>query len=102
MKRRFPEGAKTTFYKRTCIERFAPYISDDGLVTRITRYKDFGCTDIKYIEEMYENRGDKQFRRINDVENAVVIDYFNDGRDDSITSKFNDNKTTVFNEILNW
>lgn len=88
LKRRFPAGSKTTFYKRTCVEEFAQYVSDDGLVTKITRYEDFGCIIVRCIEEIYENRGDKLFRRTNDIENKVITDYFHPGREDNVISKF--------------
>lgn len=87
MKRRFPDGSIKKFYKRTCVEHFAPYTTYDGLVTKVTRYKDFACTEVKCLEEIYENRGDKQFRHIRDVENDVIMDYFNSGREDSVISK---------------
>lgn len=86
-KRRFPNGVKTTFYRRTCVEQFAPYISYDGLVTKITRYKDFGCTQVESIEEIYQNRADQQIRHIYNVETGIHTDYFNTGREDNVISK---------------
>lgn len=36
---RYPEGQRVTHYRSAKLERFAPWISD-GLVTRLTTYKD--------------------------------------------------------------
>lgn len=84
LKLRYPNGSKATYYKRTCVQQFAPYVSYDGLVTRITRYDDFDCNEMKCIEDIYKNRADYQIRQINDVKNGVITEYFNPGREDSV------------------
>lgn len=86
-KRRFPNGVQTTFYRRTCVEQFAPYVSFDGLVTKITRYKNFDCTEAQTIEEIYENRADQQIRHTYDIETGIRTDFFNSGREDNVISK---------------
>ncbi|XP_037101814.1 dynein regulatory complex subunit 7-like isoform X3 [Syngnathus acus] len=42
---RWPGGKKLTRYKKAELERFAPYLRMDGLVTRLNIYKDMDCTE---------------------------------------------------------
>lgn len=84
LKLRYPNGSKATYYKRTCIQQFAPYVSYDGLLTRITRYDDFDCNETKCIEDIYGNRADFQVRQISDVKNGVITEYFKPGREDGV------------------
>ncbi|CAH0551832.1 unnamed protein product [Brassicogethes aeneus] len=79
---RFPNGSKTSHYKRTIVEEFAPYVMSDGLVTRIASYKDFDCTVLVKIEERYKNRSDKLYKNVYDLETNIVEDYFHPGRED--------------------
>ena len=37
---RYPKGNKTISYYRSRVEKFAPYHIHDGLILRITQYKD--------------------------------------------------------------
>jgi len=39
-KLRSPQGTKTKFYKRAKLEKFAPYVNQDGLVCRLSIYDD--------------------------------------------------------------
>lgn len=87
LERRFPGGSKTTHYKRTMVEQYAPYVCDDGLVKKITRFTDFACTDIETVEEEFENRHDKLVKRIVDAKTNLETEHFGAGRDDAIISK---------------
>lgn len=40
---RWPRGEKETRYRKAKLEEFAPYVRSDGLVTRLTTYKDPDC-----------------------------------------------------------
>ena len=40
---RCPQGRKTKLYKRAKLEKFAPYVCNDGLVCRLTVYDDNEC-----------------------------------------------------------
>ncbi|KAG5891498.1 hypothetical protein JTB14_009832 [Gonioctena quinquepunctata] len=84
LKKRFPDGMRTTQYKYTSVEEYAPYMSYDGLVLRITRYKDFDCTIVNVVDEHYENRQDKLYKAIQDAHNNIITDYFHLGREDSV------------------
>lgn len=83
---RYPGGAKITYYKRTIVEQYAPYVMQDGLVTKISRYANFTCTDLNKVEEIYENRSDKLYKSIMDVKTKLVTEYFNTGREDGVIS----------------
>lgn len=43
LERRWPGGTKVTRYRKAELEKFAPYLRSDGLVTRLTTYKDLDC-----------------------------------------------------------
>lgn len=87
LQRRFPGGSKTTQYKRTLVEQYAPYVCDDGLVKKITRFTDFACTDVETVEEEFENRHDKLVKRVVDAKTNLETEHFNTGRDDAIISQ---------------
>ena len=43
---RCPLGKKTLLYNRAKFEKFAEYLNQDGLVVRLTTYKDLECAYI--------------------------------------------------------
>ncbi|CAG9856248.1 unnamed protein product [Phyllotreta striolata] len=106
--RRFPGGDVTTNYKRVIVQQKAPFASPDGLVSRITRYKDFACTDPFLLEEEYSNRKDKYCRTIYEYATGVQKDYFASGREDALVKHvFNKGdysfyacRTLIFNHAL--
>ncbi|XP_027131457.1 dynein regulatory complex subunit 7 isoform X3 [Larimichthys crocea] len=76
---RYPEGQRVTRYRRAKLERFAPWISE-GLVTRLTTYKDLDCTEVVMVKEWYQHRKDHlEQREVNKVDN-VTTERFKDGR----------------------
>ncbi|KAK9884109.1 hypothetical protein WA026_005063 [Henosepilachna vigintioctopunctata] len=81
---KYPKGVKKTWYKRTLVQNFAPYLQEDGLVTKVTRYKDFECTVPTTIEDCYENRQDKMYRVVADLESGKIEEYFKAGREDCV------------------
>lgn len=84
---RFPEGMRTQYFKRTIVEEYAPYFSDDGEVTRIMRNKDFNYSDLLTVEDRFENRMDKLYRSVHDIKTNMITDYHNRGREDKVISK---------------
>ena len=83
-KNRFPNGSKMVLYKKTKLEKFAPHVQEDGLVTRITTYADYDWTVPEYVYEYYSNRVDCLLEvRRNLCENSVV-EVFQQGRDDRL------------------
>lgn len=43
MEMRYPGGMKVIQYRKAKLEKFAPYLLKDGLVTKLTIYKDLDC-----------------------------------------------------------
>lgn len=43
LEHRYPGGKKVTFYRKAKLERFGLYLQSDGLITRLTTYKDLSC-----------------------------------------------------------
>lgn len=43
MEMRYPGGMKVIQYRKAKLEKFAPYLLKDGLVTKLTMYKDLEC-----------------------------------------------------------
>lgn len=80
--RRFPNGTKTIFYKKTKDERYAPYLQPDGLVQRITTYDDYDYTNPIEVCENYANRSDNLVESRKNVKNDAVVDYYARGRAD--------------------
>lgn len=87
--KRFPKGVKTTWYKRTLVEEFAPYVQTDGLITKISRFNDMDCSvdQLNIIEEIYANRHDCMNKIMRDINTGMVCEYFTEGRDDAVKSK---------------
>ncbi|XP_043511887.1 dynein regulatory complex subunit 7 [Frieseomelitta varia] len=80
--KRFPNGTKTTFYKRTKVERYAPYLQPNGLVQKITIYDDYDYTSPIEVYENYANRSDNLVKSRKDLNNDTVVDYYARGRAD--------------------
>ncbi|XP_029781495.1 dynein regulatory complex subunit 7 isoform X2 [Suricata suricatta] len=76
---RCPSGKKVIQYKRAKLEKWAPYLNSNGLVCRLTTYKDLECTETLEIKEWFQNRGDMlELRHIN-KSTGLNIDYFKPG-----------------------
>nr|XP_021520669.1 dynein regulatory complex subunit 7 [Aotus nancymaae] len=76
---RCPNGKKVIQYKRAKLEKWAPYLNHNGLVSRLTTYEDLECTNILEIKEWYRNREDMlELRHINKT-TALKTDYFKPG-----------------------
>nr|XP_037863971.1 dynein regulatory complex subunit 7 [Chlorocebus sabaeus] len=74
-----PNGKKVIQYKRAKLEKWAPYLNSNGLVSRLTTYEDLECTNILEIKEWYQNREDMlELKHINKTTD-LKIDYFKPG-----------------------
>ncbi|XP_012732541.2 dynein regulatory complex subunit 7 [Fundulus heteroclitus] len=70
---RFPGGKKATHYIKAKLERFSPAVTRDGLVSRLTTYKDLDCTEVTAVKEWYQNRSDNlEERHFNKLENSTT------------------------------
>ncbi|KAM6982042.1 dynein regulatory complex subunit 7 [Tautogolabrus adspersus] len=80
LENRWPEMKKVTFHRKAKLERFADYLRTDGLVTRLTTYKDLDCTEVVRVIEWYQHRKDHlEEREVNKV-NKVTAERFKHGR----------------------
>ncbi|XP_047196321.1 dynein regulatory complex subunit 7 isoform X3 [Hippoglossus stenolepis] len=70
---RWPGGHKLTRYRKAELERFAPYLRPNGLITRLVSYKDLDCTEVLLVKEWYQHRTDHlEEREVNKVDNATT------------------------------
>ncbi|KAM8755120.1 dynein regulatory complex subunit 7 isoform 1-T2 [Acanthopagrus schlegelii] len=80
LENRLPGGQKVIRYRKAKLEKFAPYLKPDGLVTRLTTYKDLDCTEVLTVKEWYQHRNDHLERReVNKVDNSTT-ERFSRGR----------------------
>ncbi|XP_069312550.1 dynein regulatory complex subunit 7 [Eulemur rufifrons] len=76
---RCPNGKKVTQYKRAKLEKWAPYLNGNGLVCRLTTYKDPECTETVEVKEWYQNREDMLELKHTNKTTGLIIDYFKPG-----------------------
>ncbi|XP_061781831.1 dynein regulatory complex subunit 7 [Nerophis lumbriciformis] len=77
---RWPGSRKLTCYKKTELKTFAPYLRLNGLVTRLTTFKDFDCKEVVTVKEWYKDRNDHlKEREVNKV-TGITIERFTPGR----------------------
>lgn len=84
---RYPLGQKATYYKKAQVEKFAPYLHEDGLVCRVTTYKDYECEQAEVEYEMYRNREDCLYHSIRYINPERVISEYDKGREDALMSQ---------------
>ncbi|XP_070766988.1 dynein regulatory complex subunit 7 [Enoplosus armatus] len=70
---RWPGQKKVTHYRKAKLENFAVYLRPEGLVTRLTVYKDLDCTEVIRVKEWYQHRNDHlEEREVNKVDNFTT------------------------------
>lgn len=74
------QGEKTIFYHKCKVEQYAPYTQDDGLVQRITLYKDVRRQIPLEIRERFKHRKDKLIERKRRPMQNETIERFLPGR----------------------
>ncbi|GAB9464868.1 hypothetical protein Gpo141_00002292 [Globisporangium polare] len=80
-KKRFVTDAqRVTLYRRAKLEEFAENSHDQGLVTRITLYRDNACTLPIEIREFFKNRKDKLESRTRFPLESKFEEHFTPGR----------------------
>lgn len=79
-RKRCPLGKKTKLYKRAKMEKFAPYLLSDGLVTRLSIYEDLELTKLCQVQEFFAHRADKLKERHFDQLTGWVVEFFAPGR----------------------
>ncbi|KAM0725854.1 Dynein regulatory complex subunit 7 [Formica fusca] len=80
--RRYPQGSKTIFYKKAKVELYAPYFQMDGLIQRVTVYKDYEYSIPVQCYEKYLERSDCLTESRKDLDTDTVTDFFEKGRSD--------------------
>ncbi|XP_038610067.1 dynein regulatory complex subunit 7 isoform X3 [Tachyglossus aculeatus] len=77
---RCPQGKKVIQYKKAKLEKWAPYLNSNGLVSRLTSYEDMECSKVVEVKEWYKNREDMlEMKQVNKL-TGVITEYFKPGR----------------------
>ncbi|XP_048015258.1 dynein regulatory complex subunit 7 isoform X2 [Megalobrama amblycephala] len=84
MEMRYPGGMKVIQYRKAKLEKFAPYLLKDGLVTKLTIYKDLNCTQPSTIKEWFKHRSDCLDEREIHTDSNVTSENFGPGRSDAL------------------
>ncbi|XP_029361832.1 dynein regulatory complex subunit 7 isoform X2 [Echeneis naucrates] len=97
---RWPGRQKVTHYRRAKLERCSAYLRPDGLVTRLTTYKDLDCTEVTMVKEWYQHRTDHlEERELNKVDNFTT-ERFKQGRSFHLLShRFRSQRDSVLQEM---
>ncbi|XP_076666325.1 dynein regulatory complex subunit 7-like isoform X2 [Andrena cerasifolii] len=100
--KRYLNGTKTLFYKKTKVEIYAPYVQTDGLVQSITVYDDYDYTTIIKVYETYANRSDCLVECRKHLSEDLIVDYYERGRQDRCKEHryFSNDDNTVFSERI--
>lgn len=81
---RCPQGKKTKLYRKAKLEKFAPYLMRDGLVTKLSVFRDRELIDLLKIREYFSNRGDQLQVRETDNTTGWVTEHFAPGRQSNL------------------
>jgi len=77
---RCPAGKKIKLYKKAKLEKFAPYLMKDGLVSRLSVYGDSEMKELVETKEFYRHRADKLKERIVNTETGFCTENYYPGR----------------------
>uniref|UniRef100_W5KQ75 Dynein regulatory complex subunit 7 n=1 Tax=Astyanax mexicanus TaxID=7994 RepID=W5KQ75_ASTMX len=80
MESRYPGGTKLIQYRQATVEKFAPYLMKDGLITRLTTYNDLDCTHPNTVTEWYKDRHDHLDERELEKATGLTTEHFRPGR----------------------
>ncbi|KAH0619461.1 hypothetical protein JD844_000109 [Phrynosoma platyrhinos] len=72
---RCPQGKKVIQYKNAKLEKWAPYLNSNGLVSRLTVYEDLDCTKVLEVKEWYKNREDVMETRELNKQTEVTTEF---------------------------
>uniref|UniRef100_A0A8D0GJM9 Dynein regulatory complex subunit 7 n=1 Tax=Sphenodon punctatus TaxID=8508 RepID=A0A8D0GJM9_SPHPU len=76
---RCPQGMKVIQYKKARLEKWAPYLNSDGLVSCLTLYEDPECTKVLEVREWFKNREDMMEMKEVNKHTEVTTEYFDPG-----------------------
>ncbi|XP_072168175.1 dynein regulatory complex subunit 7-like [Diadema setosum] len=77
---RCPQGKKTLMYKRAKLEKYAHYLMQDGLIIRLSIYKDKELKELVQVKEWYSHRRDKLDLRVHNHRTGLITEYYKEGR----------------------
>ncbi|XP_044010419.1 dynein regulatory complex subunit 7-like [Aphidius gifuensis] len=81
--RRYLNGKKIMFFKKTKVEVYAPYVQMDGLIESVTIYNYDEYKFALKIIEKYSNRGDGLVGSTKYLDSQLVVDEYERGRPDA-------------------
>ncbi|XP_075045545.1 dynein regulatory complex subunit 7 [Mixophyes fleayi] len=81
---RCPRGTKLLQYKKSRLEKWAPYLQKDGQISRLTLYQDTECSQEVESQDWFENRQDKLTMRQQKKQAGFTMEYFSPGRGDAL------------------
>ncbi|XP_009079990.1 PREDICTED: coiled-coil domain-containing protein lobo homolog [Acanthisitta chloris] len=73
------QGKKVILYKKAKLEKWAPRVNENGLVERLTIYRDLDCTEVVEVREWFKNRADMLDMREVNKQTQLTTDYFSQG-----------------------
>ncbi|XP_055049255.2 dynein regulatory complex subunit 7 [Misgurnus anguillicaudatus] len=82
MEMRYPGGIKVIQYRKAKLEKFAPSLRKDGLLTRLTTYTDLECTKPNTVKEWFKHRSDCLEEREVQIDTNLTTERFRPGRSD--------------------
>ncbi|KAL5464124.1 hypothetical protein EMCRGX_G033091 [Ephydatia muelleri] len=80
LENRCPHGKKTILYKKAKLEKFAEYLNQDGLVTKLTIYNDSARTEKVKVNSYFTHRNDRLQTRTETCHNGQIMECFGPGR----------------------
>ncbi|XP_031420438.1 dynein regulatory complex subunit 7 [Clupea harengus] len=86
MEMRCPGGVKVLQYRKAKLEKFAPYLLKDGLLTRLTTCHDLDCTHVCIVKEWYQHRNDHLEERELRKDGNITLEHFRRGRSFALKS----------------
>ncbi|XP_040185178.1 dynein regulatory complex subunit 7 isoform X1 [Rana temporaria] len=81
---RSPHGKKLLQYKKSVLEKWAPYLQKDGQVACLTIYQDTKYSLEVEVQSWFQNRMDKLDMRQQKRQAGVTTEYFSPGRSDAL------------------
>ncbi|NXG01054.1 DRC7 protein, partial [Sakesphorus luctuosus] len=75
----YAQGKKVILYQKAKLEKWAPYVNEDGLEERLTVYADLDCTEVVEVTEWFKNREDMLDMREMNKQTQLTTDYFRPG-----------------------
>ncbi|XP_068267382.1 dynein regulatory complex subunit 7 isoform X1 [Nyctibius grandis] len=73
------QGSKVILYKKAKLEKWVPYLNENGLVKRLTVYADSDYAEVVEVTEWFKNRKDMLDMREVNKQTQVTTEYFSPG-----------------------